>query len=211
MRKPAPFGSARLELALFQCHQDAARSAHRFHRKIQDELEQLVERHVAGQFAAGAYQRLGVPASRHHLAFRGQHAVQALGHGGLLRGRGRLLDKDHGLGRGRAALGVDHGQLSSRHFVPGLQDLSPVNLRAVDEGAVGAAQVADRPIGSFALEHQMFARQPGHFAKTKIVRIRAPQLVAILFQNYDLRFPARSPDRQFRTFVRRCHDTSVAK
>jgi hypothetical protein len=150
------FGRPRLQFAVFERHQDAARCAHRFHRKIQDQLEQFVERHVPGELAAGTDQGLDVTATG-DLLFGVQHAIQAFGHGGLLRGGGWFFDEHHGLRGRRASQREDHAQLACGDFIARPQDVRARDGCAIDESTVGAAEIAHDPIRPIALKDQMLA------------------------------------------------------
>ncbi len=106
------------QFVALQRHEHAARRAYRFDRQSHDQVEELGQRHVAGQFATGADQRAHLRAA-FDFSLLAQQALQAGGRrGGNDRRLGRTFDKDYGVGgRGRNFLGELERQMSGGNTI----------------------------------------------------------------------------------------------
>jgi hypothetical protein len=187
--KARALDGARPQLSALERHEDPARGADRFHRQVQNQVEQLLERHVAGQFAPRSDQRLHMLRAW-RLASAQQTAETSL-HGGRDRRRRPILDEHHWV-----VLNLEHHrQLPELHAVTSAKRTPSLDANSIDECSVGAAQVVHHPIGVFAFEHGMLARKSGDARIAQLVRFSAAQPVTVALQHDGRDFSVRSVDR----------------
>ena len=165
--------------SLFERHEYAALGPHGFDREIQDKAKEFVQRAVSGKLTAGSNQRAHLDRARGHGLLLGvlarQHAFQA----GDDRGSGdfRFVLKHHNAGRLAALNGIveDHREVPGRDPIARPQPQFAAEPDPVDQGAVLAVQILDRPVASFALQHQVLARRTRVVGETERARAASAQ------------------------------------
>ena len=196
--KARAFAGALHQHAPLQSHHHASHRAHGFHGEIQNQVEQIFERQMRGQFPPRPDQRFDRAPGPSGLARLLSDAFHARCHVGLFRRPGiRVHEQDGVLLGGRLLLfGVGEFQLAHQHPVVGPQRVRLQGSLAVDVDAVGAAQVAHDPTRALALQHQVLARYAHHVGVAQFVAARPPQTVRVPLQGNQVGSAVGSPDRE---------------
>ena len=193
--------SAHHQVVAFDSHQNAARRTHRIDRKIHDQLEQIVQRHVAREFPARTDQRLHRGAALDFFLVAEQ-TFQAGGDGcGNRRAGSVRFHKDHRIGRGSSQLlGEFQRQVAGRDTIARSQRARRFNPDTVDEGAVLAVQVLHRPGIPASLQHHVLTGKARVVRVAQLIRAGTPQGVTFAIQGKCARLSVRGVDQQLARF-----------